>query len=666
MGRSFIQTRIAALGLAALFVSIPVLKSQEWPYYGADAAGTRYSPLDQINKKNVTQLKVAWVHDTGDFSDGTKLPSRSSFEATPLVVDGVMYVNTPFHRLLALDPETGEQIWAFDPEFDKSTRVSLYTGRGVAYWTDGKRKRIFHGDQMGRLFSVDVSTGKPDPTFADDGMLDLKKGMTEKWPHLRYNLTSPVAVCGDVVVAASRVSDSEPQGPPGDVRGFDARSGAQRWRFHSVPQPGEFGHDTWEGDSWKDRGGVNAWSILSVDEERGMVFIPFTSPAVDPYGGDRKGANLFSNAVVALDCETGQRKWHYQTIHHDLWDWDLPAQPSLVTVRRDGKEVPAVAQVGKTGWLYLLDRLTGEPLFDIEERPVPPSEIPGEHAYPTQPFPLKPPPFARQTMTIDDITSVTPESRAECLEMVKDAVVDGPMFRPVGFKLTVIFPGTAGSANWGGASFDPETGVLYVNSMDVGVLARMVERPEGSKIPYRRRGTKYGRFWDSNRYPCQKPPWGSLTAIDLQTGEFRWQSTLGVVDELIARGVPPTGAPNLGGSIVTAGGLVFIAATNDKRFRAFDKDTGEELWVTRIPDSGHATPMTYRGRKTAKQFVVIAAGGGNDYNKTAAATLSSIFAAVDSSTARSAREDFLLARSLEGGAAGRHFAFFEQLAVAAD
>ena len=280
-----------------------------------------------------------------------------------------------------------------------------------------------------------------------------------------------------------------------------------------------------------------------------------------------------------------------------------------------------MAQVGKTGWLYLLDRLTGEPLFDVEERPVPPSEIPGEQAYPTQPFPLKPPPFARQTMTIDDITRVTPESRAECLEMVKDAVVDGPMFRPVGFKLTVVFPGTAGSANWGGASFDPETGVLYVNSMDVGVLARMVERPEGSKIPYRRRGTKYGRFWDSNRYPCQKPPWGSLTAIDLQTGEFRWQSTLGVVDELTARGVPPTGAPNLGGSIVTAGGLVFIAATNDKRFRAFDKDTGEELWVTRIPDSGHATPMTYRGGKTGKQFVVIAAGGGNDYNKTAAATL---------------------------------------------
>ena len=532
-----------------------------------------------------------------------------------------MYVSTPFHRLIALDPETGKKLWEFDPKFDKSTRVSLYTSRGIAYWRDAERKRIFLGDQMARLFAIDVKTRKPDPEFGENGMLNLKEGMTEKFPHLRYNLTSPVAVCGDVVVAGSRVSDSEPAGPPGDIRGFDARTGEQRWRFHSVPRPGEVGHDTWEGDSWKDRGGVNAWSVLSVDEERGTVFIPFTSPAVDFYGGDRKGANLFGDSIVALDCETGRRKWHYQTIHHDLWDWDLPAQPSLVTVRRDGKQIPAVAQVSKMGFLYLLDRLTGEPLFEIEDRSVPQSDIPGEQSYPTQPFPVRPPPFARQSMTMDDITNVTPESRAECLEMVKDAVVDGPMFRPIGTKLTVMFPGTNGGANWGGASFDPTSSVLYVNSLDVGALVRMVKRPEGSKTPYRNRGTKYGRFWDSNQYPCQKPPWGTLTAIDLETGEFRWQSTLGVVDDLIERGVPKTGAPNLGGSIVTAGGLVFIAATNDKRFRAFDKDTGKELWVTRLPDSGHATPMTFLGTKTGKQFVVIAAGGGNDYNKTAGGKL---------------------------------------------
>ena len=609
--------KILAAALFPFFLLTPSVHSQEWPHVGGDAGGSRYSPLKQITKENVSRLEVAWEHDTGDFSDGTNLRRFSAFEATPLVIDGVMYVSTPFHRLLALDPETGDRLWLFDSKFDKTARVSLYTSRGLAYWSDGEQGRIFLADQMARLFSLDVATGKPDPKFADRGMLDLRRGITEKFPDLRYYLTSPVAVCGDVVIAGSRVSDGEAQGPPGDIRGFDARTGKQLWRFHSVPRPGEFGNDTWEGDSWKDRSGVNAWSLLSVDEKRGMVFVPLTSPGTDFYGGDRKGANLFSNCVVALDCKTGRRRWHFQTVHHDLWDWDLPAQPSLVTVRRSGREIPAVAQITKLGFVYLLDRLTGRPLFEVQERPVPPSKIPGEHSSPTQPFPVKPPPFARQTMTMDDITDVTSESRAECLEMVKDALVESPMFRPIGTGLTVMFPGTNGGANWGGASFDPTTGVLYVNSMDLGGLYRMVKRPQGSKTPYRVRGTKWGRFWDSNQYPCQKPPWGSLTAIDLETGEFRWQSTLGVVDELMKRGIPKTGAPNLGGPIVTAGGLVFIGATNDKRFRAFDKDTGEELWVTRLPESGHATPMTYLGRKTGKQFVVIAAGGGNDYNKTA-------------------------------------------------
>jgi quinoprotein glucose dehydrogenase len=356
--------------------------------------------------------------------------------------------------------------------------------------------------------------------------------------------------------------------------------------------------------------------MLSVDTERGIVFAPLTSPSYDYYGGDRKGANLFGNCLVALDAATGKRLWHFQTIHHDLWDWDLPAQPILVTVKRGGKEIPAVAQVTKTGFLFVLDRVTGKPLFDVEERPVPQSKIPGEQTFPTQPFPVKPPPYARQTFSFDELTDVTPESRDECQKLIEGAVT-GPMFRPVGPEYTVIFPGTNGGANWGGGSYDPSTNTLYVNSMDVGAFTRMVERPEGSVVPFRTqgRGSPNSRFWDSNLSPCQKPPWGHLTAIDLNKGEFRWRVVLGVVDELIEKGIPPTGTSNLGGSVVTAGGLVFIGATNDRRFRAFDKDTGKILWETKLPASAHATPMTFLGKNTRKQYIVIAAGGGNKYNK---------------------------------------------------
>ncbi len=602
--------------LAAALTAFPLSgQDAEWRHWGGDPGGTKHSSLDQINKENVQKLKVAWTYDTGDFSDGTKYPSRSAFEASPLVIEGVMYVPTVFHRLLALDPESGEKLWEFDPQFDRTQRVNLYTSRGVAYWSSGERKRIFLGDQMGRLFSIDAARGKADPEFGKGGMLDLKESMMGGYAHLQYGLTSPVAVCGNVLIVGGWVTDGEPQGPSGDIRGFDARTGRLVWRFHTVPRPGEFGHETWEGDSWKDRSGVNTWSIMSVDEKNGLVFAPLTSAGTDFYGGDRKGANLFSDSVVALECETGKRRWHFQTIHHDLWDWDLPSQPALVTMRRGGQDVPAVAQATKTGFVFLLDRLTGKPLFEVEERPVPRGDIPGEQYWPTQPFPVKPPPFARQSMTSGEITSVTPESRAECLEMVKDAIVEGPLFRPIQRKLTVMFPGTNGGSNWGGTAFDPAEDVLYVNSMDVAAFYQMVERPEGSTVPFRTRGTKYGRFWDSNEYPCQKPPWGSLTAIDLNSGEFRWRVTLGEFDELAKRGVPKTGTPNIGGPMVTAGGLVFIAATNDGKFRAFDKDTGRELWMTRLPASGHATPVTYKGKKSGKQFVVIAAGGGNKYNE---------------------------------------------------
>ncbi len=595
--------------------------AQEWPHYGGDAGAQRYSPLKQIHRGNVGRLRVAWTYRTGELEAAPGSPYRLAFEATPLVIDGTMYFTTPFNRLIALDAESGKERWIFDPEMDRESPVNLFLHRGAAYWTDGKRRRLFYGTLRGRLYAIDADTGRPDPAFGTEGSVDLRQGVADRFPGKGYGMTSPPAIFRNLVICGSLTADGEPQGPSGDVRAFDARSGKQVWRFHVVPRPGEHGHDTWGPGSWKDRAAVNAWSILTVDIERGLVFLPLTSPATDFYGGDRKGANLFGDSVVALDALTGKRVWHFQTVHHNLWDYDLPAAPVLVDVTRGGSKTPAVAQVTKTGFVFLLDRLTGKPLFEVEERPVPKSEIPGEEAWPTQPFPVKPPPFARQSMRPDELTSVTPESRAFCAKLIEDAVF-GSLYTPVGLKPTVLFPGTNGGANWGGASFDPATQTLYVNSMDVGMLYRMVERPAGSQIPYRTQGmgTPNSRFWDRQMLPCQQPPWGHLTAIDLNRGDFRWRSVLGVVDELLEKGIPPTGTSNIGGSVVTAGGLVFIGATNDARFRAFDKDTGKELWTVRLPASAHASPMTYKG-KSGKQYVAIAAGGGNKYNAAVSDTL---------------------------------------------
>ncbi len=601
-------------------LALPVLAApQDWPVYGGDPGGTRYSPLKQINRENVAKLKPAWTYHTGDISDGNEFPVKSAFEATPLLVDGVLYVVTAFDRLIALDPETGKELWAFDPKLDKNKPQMLFASRGAAFWSEGGEKRLFYGTLDGQLWGINAATGKPIDSFGKGGLINLRDGMmdpADKTTARRgYGMTSPPAIYKNVVICGSIVPDAEPQGPNGDVRGFDARTGKLIWRFHTVAQPGEFGGDTWEGASAKGRGGANMWSIPTVDRESGIAFLPLTSPSHDYYGGDRKGAGLFGDSLVAIDALTGKRLWHFQTVHHNLWDYDIPAQPTLVTVRHDGKLVDAVAQVTKTGFTFLFERTTGKPLFDIVERPVPASGVPGESAYPTQPFSVKPAPFARQSFRTEDLTDVTPESRAYCGKLIEGAVF-GTLFTPIGLKPTVLFPGTNGGANWGGASFDPETHTLYVNSMDVGMIFKMVKMPETSKLPYRTRGLGASRFWDTNQYPCQKPPWGNLTAINLDTGEFRWRSVLGVVDALVEKNLPPTGTSNLGGSMVTAGGLLFIGATNDSRFRAFDKDTGKELWTIRLPASAHATPMTFVSQKNKKQYVVIAAGGGNKYNST--------------------------------------------------
>lgn len=593
----------------------------EWRSYGGDPGGSRYSPLAEIDRGNVARLTRAWTYHTGELelvrarSGGRVVPGGApGFQTTPLAVDGVLYLSTPSNRVIALDAESGRELWVHDPFAGRPAAAARSSGshRGVAYWEGGPaERRILLGTRDGRLVSLDAATGRPVPGFGTGGEVDLREGMIEVAG--QYGMSSPPAVYRDLVITGAAVPEGAPLGPSGDVRAFDVRTGRLVWRFHTVPRPGEPGHETWEGDSWRTRTGANVWSIMSVDTARGLVFLPVGSASYDYYGGDRTGQNLYGNSLVALDAATGKVRWYRQLVHHDLWDYDLPAQPALVTVRRGGREIPAVAQLTKMGFVYVLDRRTGEPVFGVEERPVPRSNVPGEVAWPTQPFPLRPAPLVRQTpITRADLNDLTPELRAACSALFDRVQTAGPIFTPTDTVLTLTFPGTLGGANWSGGSFDPTTGYFFANVNELGVVGLMERGPGGA---YRRGGPSTGavgvpRFWDRNQIPCQRPPWGKLHAIDLSTGEIAWTVPLGVMDSLLARGIDGTGAPNIGGSLVTAGGLVFIGATNDHRFRAFDARTGARLWEAQLDAGGHAAPMTFRGRRTGKQYVVIAAGGG--------------------------------------------------------
>jgi quinoprotein glucose dehydrogenase len=581
----------------------------DWPRVGNDPGCMRYSGLDQINRANVRRLKPAWTYHTGEL----KGRIGKTIECTPVVVDGVMYVTTGYLRVVALCAATGKEIWQFDPLKDHPFPHEPASGgvnRGCAFWSDGKPsgdRRIFHGTSDGRLFSLDAQTGKLDARFSDGGILNLRKGLDPKFAALSYGPTSAPAIWKDTVFVGVSCGEGPGIAAPGDIRAFDVHTGSEVWRFHTVPRPGEFGNDTWNGDSWKDRGAANAWGGFSIDAERGMVFAGLGSAAFDYYGGDRRGANLFANCTIALDAKTGKRVWHFQTLHHDLWDHDLPVYPNLVVVTRAGKPVDAVVQVTKTGYVFLFERTTGKPLFEIREQPVPASDVPGEEAWPTQPIPVKPPPISAQFLDESNITDIGEANRASVATELRK-IKSGPAFNPPSRQGTVVIPGFHGGANWSGASFDPTTGLLYVNSNNVPNVTALVESRARDRQRYGPFDTTgYRRFLDNEGYPAIRPPWGLLNAINLNTGEFAWRVPLGEFPALTARGVPRTGTETFGGSIVTAGGLVFIAGTKDERIHAFDKRTGELLWEHPLPAGGYATPATYQVR--GRQYVVIAAGG---------------------------------------------------------
>jgi glucose dehydrogenase/Zn ribbon nucleic-acid-binding protein len=595
----------------------------EWRTYGHDPGGTRFSPLKQINTGNVQQLQRAWTYEVAP----TPNSGIHAFEATPLMVDGVLYFTTQASRAIAVDAETGKELWMFDPFKDDSGTHRPVPNRGLAFWegqspvpcAGGDQKldrRLFYVTLDARLFALDPGTGKPCRGFGEGGAINLRVGVADKWPKGQYDSSSPPTIYKNLVITGSEVQESPSKGPSGDVRAFNVATGKLAWRFHTVPRPGETGHETWAGDGWEDRSGTNVWTIMSVDQERGMIFLPIGSPSYDFYGADRKGQGLFGNSLVALDASTGKLIWYYQMVHHDIWDYDVSAPPNLITVRRDGKDIPAVAQATKMGFVFVLDRLTGKPLFPVEERPVAQSDVPGEATWPTQPFPIKPPPLAKLSVTADEITTVTPESRKYCLDNF-GAFLPAGIYKPWGLEhLTLEMPGTLGGGNWSGTSFNPSLDYLFVNVSEVGAVGYMKAQPADSPEAYVRASKwgGYARFWDDHHYPCQQPPWGDLNAINLRTGEIAWKVPLGVMDDLESRGVHKTGTYNLGGSIATAGGLVFIGGTVDHRFRAFDARTGKELWVDKLESNAHATPMTYLGKKTKKQFVVIAVGPGGYFN----------------------------------------------------
>jgi quinoprotein glucose dehydrogenase len=679
-------------------------KTEQWPVYGGSKEMIRYSPLTQVDTTNVGQLQIAWTYRTGD----ADTVNGSQIQCNPLVIDGVLYGTSPKMQLFALDALTGTRKWSFNPfdslQGNKRMFFVLNNSRGVAYWSDGKEDKRVYYTAGPNLFAINATTGRPVPGFGDSGQVDLHEGLGRDVKDLFITATSPGIVYKDLLIMGSRV-DEGPHAAPGHIRAYDVRTGKIRWIFHTIPQPGEPGYETWDDTiAYRKIGGANTWSGFSLDEKRGIVYAPTGSASFDFYGGLRTGSNLYADCLLALDAATGKRIWHFQDIHHDVWDRDIPTPPALVTVNHDGRKIDAVAQTTKTGFVFLFDRETGRPLFPIDEVPVPhDTELRKEKIWPTQPIPRLPKPFVRQIFTDADINNLVPDSSQQDIRKRLAGYRNGHMFMPPSKAGTIVFPGFDGGAEWGGPAFDPESGILYVNANEMPWVLQMVEMknqkvenetyqqagrrlytqncmschgPEmqGSgnfpsirqasekynetafntlletgrrmmpafkqlnkeekkaiasfvlniseyqskkamlppkpvdtfyALPYSITG--YNKFLTKEGYPAVKPPWGTLNAINLNSGELVWKTTLGEYPEFKAKGIE-TGTENYGGPVVTAGGLLFIAATRDGKFRAFNKTNGKLLWETDLPAPGFATPSVYE--LNGKQYIVIACGGG--------------------------------------------------------
>jgi glucose dehydrogenase len=610
MTRRFLRDAVTLAALAAPALLIAA-DGRDWPTHHGDLAGQRHSSLKQITAANVSTLLKAWTFDT----------AAAPLQTTPIVAGGVMYLSGG-RNVFALEPESGRQLW-------KYTASAPVSRRGVAYWPgDGTvAPRIFTG-AGDHLIALDAKTGEPASSFGDTGSVDLKASVRGDVDG-GFSLASPPAIFKSMVITGGNNGEQSPSlGLYGDIRAWDARTGKLLWSFHTVPRAGEPGVETWEGDSWKSRSGTNMWAFFTIDDARGLIFAPIGAPTSDYYGGDRKGKNLYGNSIVALDVNTGKLKWFQQLVHHDLWDYDIPAAPALFDVKRGGRTIPAVGVITKMSTMFIFDRVTGEPLYGMEERPVPQSDVPGEASWPTQPFPTKPAPLARTTFDpAKDFDTLTPEVEAFCKDLwTKNHFYTKGVFTPAGVDgYMVTFPSTIGGGNWNGITYDPALGYAITNVMDLGQVGRMVKAQDRSgQVTWVRStpwGGPVGRFWNpADKIPCSAPPFGELVAVNVNTGDIAWKVPLGFIEELKSAGHPETGAPNLGGGISTDGGVIFIGATNDAHFRAFETKTGKLLWDTELDASAHGTPITYLG-KDGRQYVTVAAGGGSYLGSPTGSTL---------------------------------------------